>query len=167
MPPICLRRSLTHTLTHALVAGVAPTPRPLIPVSAQALRSARSEHRVRDALGMLKKKGGVSPAGPPAHQPPMELQQGTCILLKPQAIDDLAIEGLDPAALSIRPKEGDQGQSELMFQVIGVDHSGDRCWLRRWPLARHGSPVFEISLHQLEARRHHRPAAGVRGGGEA
>jgi hypothetical protein len=54
-----------------------------------------------------------------------------------------------------------------MFQVIGVDHSGDRCWLRRWPLARHGSPVFEISLHQLEARRHHRPSAPVRGGGEA
>jgi hypothetical protein len=53
-----------------------------------------------------------------------------------------------------------------MFQVIGVDHGGDRCWLRRWPLARHGSPVFEISLHQLEARRQHRPSAPV-GGGDA
>jgi hypothetical protein len=99
----------------------------------------------------------------------MDLQQGTCILLEPQAINDLAIEGLaieglDSAAVSIRPAEGDQGQPELMFQVIGVDHSGDRCWLRRWPLARHGSPVFEISLHQLEARRHHRPLAPVRGG---
>ena len=94
----------------------------------------------------------------------MDLQQGTCILLEPQAIDDLAIEGLDSAAVSIRPAEGDQGQPELMFQVIGVDHSGDRCWLRRWPLARHGSPVFEISLHQLEARRQHRPLAPVCGG---
>ena len=152
---------------YTLVAGPAQPPPPLISVSAQTFRTARREHPVCDAVGMLKKYQGSSPAFPPAHQPPMELQQGTCILLKPQAIDDLAIEGLDPAALSIRPKEGDQGQSELMFQVIGVDHSGDRCWLRRWPLARHGSPVFEISLHQLEARRHHRPAAGVRGGGEA
>ena len=94
----------------------------------------------------------------------MDLQQGTCILLEPQAIDDLAIEGLDTAAVSIRTAGGEQGQPELMFQVIGVDHSGDRCWLRRWPLARHGSPVFEISLHQLEARRHHRPFAAFRGG---
>jgi hypothetical protein len=97
----------------------------------------------------------------------MDLQQGICILLEPEAVDDLAIEGLDSASLSIRQAGGDQGQAELMFQVIGVDHSGDRCWLRRWPLARHGSPVFEISLHQLEARRHHRPSAPVGGGGEA
>jgi hypothetical protein len=97
----------------------------------------------------------------------MDLQQGTCILLEPEAVGDLAIEGLDSASLSIRQAGASQGQAELMFQVIGVDHSGDRCWLRRWPLARHGSPVFEISLHQLEARRHHRPSAAVRGGGEA
>ena len=101
----------------------------------------------------------------------MDLQQGTCILLEPEAVDDLAIEGLaiegtDSASLSIRQAGANQGQAELMFQVIGVDHGGDRCWLRRWPLARHGSPVFEISLHQLEARRHHRPSAPV-GGGEA
>ena len=93
----------------------------------------------------------------------MDLQQGICILLEPEAVDDLAIEGLD-SSLSIRQAGTDQGQAEVMFQVIGVDHSGDRCWLRRWPLARHGSPVFEISLHQLEARRHHRPLAPVRGG---
>jgi len=97
----------------------------------------------------------------------MDLQQGTCILLEPEAVGDLAIEGLNAASPSIRQAEADQGQAELMFQVIGVDHSGDRCWLRRWPLARHGSPVFEISLNQLEARRNHRPAAVVRGGGEA
>jgi hypothetical protein len=94
----------------------------------------------------------------------MDLQQGTCILLEPEAVDDLAIEGLDCASLSIHQPGADQGQAELMFQVIGVDHGGDRCWLRRWPLARHGSPVFEISLHQLEARRHHRPSVPVDGG---
>jgi hypothetical protein len=96
----------------------------------------------------------------------MDLQQGTCILLEPEAVDDLAIEGLDSASLSIRQAGAGQGQAELMFQVIGVDHGGDRCWLRRWPLARRGSPVFEISLHQLEARRHLRPSVPV-GGGEA
>ena len=94
----------------------------------------------------------------------MDLQQGTCILLEPEAVDDLAIEGMDSASLSIHQPGADQGQAELMFQVIGVDHGGDRCWLRRWPLARHGSPVFEISLHQLEARRHHRPSVPVDGG---
>ena len=84
----------------------------------------------------------------------MDLHQGDCIQLPPAAIG--VLEPLDPASADTQ-----------LFQVIGVDHSGDRCWLRRWPLARHGSPVFEISLHQLEARRHHRPSAPVRGGGEA
>lgn len=162
MLPICLSCSLMHTL----VAGPAQPPPPLISVSAQTFRTARREHPVCDAVGMLKKFQGSSPTCPPAHQPPMDLQQGTCILLEPEAVDDLAIEGLDSASLSIRQAGADQGQAELMFQVIGVDHGGDRCWLRRWPLARHGSPVFEISLHQLEARRHHRPSAPV-GGGEA
>lgn len=168
MLAICLSCSLMHTL----VAGPAQPPPPLISVSAQTFRTARREHPVCDAVGMLKKYQGSPPTcPPPAHQPPMDLQQGTCILLEPEAVDDLAIEGLaiegiNSASLSIRQAGADQGQAELMFQVIGVDHSGDRCWLRRWPLARHGSPVFEISLHQLEARRHHRPSAPV-GGGEA
>jgi hypothetical protein len=39
---------------------------------------------------------------------------------------------------------------ENLYQVIGVDVPHDRCWVRRWPLARHGSPVFEISLQQVE-----------------
>ena len=162
MLPIRLSRSLMHTR----VAGPAQTPPPLISVSAQTFRTARREHLVCDAVGMLKKYQRSSPAGLAAHQPPMDLQQGICILLEPEAVDDLAIEGLD-SSLSIRQAGTDQGQAEVMFQVIGVDHSGDRCWLRRWPLARHGSPVFEISLHQLEARRHHRPSAPVGGGGEA
>ena len=27
---------------------------------------------------------------------------------------------------------------EQLYQVIGVDDHHDRCWLRRWPLARQG-----------------------------
>jgi len=91
----------------------------------------------------------------------MDLQQGTCIVLEPEAIDDLVIDGLHSAAASLCPAERDQPQAEQLFQVIGVDHNGDRCWLRRWPLARRGSPVFEISLHQLQARRHRRPSTAL------
>ena len=37
------------------------------------------------------------------------------------------------------------------FQVIGVDGEHDRCWVRRWPIeAKGGSPVFEISMQQIE-----------------
>jgi hypothetical protein len=45
------------------------------------------------------------------------------------------------------------------FQVIGLDEAADRCWLRRWPIARQGSPVFELSLHQVRAGALHRPPA--------
>ncbi|MFZ0407374.1 MAG: hypothetical protein WAM11_04590 [Cyanobium sp.] len=48
------------------------------------------------------------------------------------------------------PADGEDGP---LYQVIGVDDRGDRCWLRAWPLARRGSPVFEISLHQLQSKR--------------
>jgi hypothetical protein len=37
------------------------------------------------------------------------------------------------------------GSDEQLYQVIGSDHHNDRCWLRRWPLTRQGSEVFEIS----------------------
>ena len=40
--------------------------------------------------------------------------------------------------------------AQQLYQVISVDPRGDRCWLRRWPLARHGSPVFEMGLEQLQ-----------------
>lgn len=50
------------------------------------------------------------------------------------------------------PQQGDcvrlVGDAQL-YQVIGVDEHHDRCWLRRWPLARHGSEVFEISLQRV------------------
>ena len=52
------------------------------------------------------------------------------------------------------PDDGEDGQ---MYQVIGVDDRGDRCWLRAWPLARHGSPVFELSLRQVQTAAHRRP----------
>jgi len=44
-----------------------------------------------------------------------------------------------------------------LYQVISIDDRHDRCWLRRWPLARHGSEVFEISLQQVRPGRPHRP----------
>lgn len=44
------------------------------------------------------------------------------------------------------------------YQVVGIDDSHDRCWVRRWPLARHGCPVFEISLQQLAGRQAISPA---------
>ncbi len=44
-----------------------------------------------------------------------------------------------------------------MYQVIGIDDHHNRCWLRRWPLGRQGSEVFEISLHQVQPIATHRP----------
>lgn len=71
----------------------------------------------------------------------MNLQQGACIRLESGAVEDPV---QDPS-------------SSQLYQVIGVDQGNDRCWLRRWPLARHGSPVFEISLQRLGAPGSHRP----------
>ncbi|MEB3264825.1 MAG: hypothetical protein VKJ66_10680 [Synechococcus sp.] len=52
------------------------------------------------------------------------------------------------------PRQGDciriGADDTQLYQVIGVDQAGNRCWLRRWPLARHGCQVFELPLHQLE-----------------
>ena len=54
---------------------------------------------------------------------------------------------------------GDENSSDAsLYQVIGVDDRHNRCWVRRWPLARHGSPVFEISLQQVaSSNRPHPP----------
>jgi len=46
---------------------------------------------------------------------------------------------------------------EQLYQVIGVDDRHNRCWVRRWPLGRQGSEVFEISLQQVRPERPHRP----------
>lgn len=57
----------------------------------------------------------------------MDLYQGDCIRLP----EDLA---------------GEHVSSSHLYQVIGLDAPSDRCWLRCWPLARRGSPVFEVAL---------------------
>ncbi|MCP9839823.1 hypothetical protein KBY93_04130 [Synechococcus sp. J7-Johnson] len=62
----------------------------------------------------------------------MTLHQGDCVHLSADM------------ALSAGPT------SDGLYQVIGVDAPHDRCWVRRWPLARHGSPVFEVSIRQVE-----------------
>lgn len=71
---------------------------------------------------------------PPSDIPPsqevMTLHQGDCITLN---------------------------SDENVYQVIGVDDRHNRCWVRRWPLARHGSPVFEISLQQVASSSHPHP----------
>ena len=36
-----------------------------------------------------------------------------------------------------------------LFQVIGIDNSHKKCWVRRWPLLTNGSPVFEIPINQI------------------
>ena len=74
----------------------------------------------------------------------MDLHQGDCIQLPPAAIG--VSEPLDPS-----------GTDAQLFQGIGVDQHGNRCWVRRWPLARHGSPVFELPLGQLQGALPHRP----------
>ena len=38
---------------------------------------------------------------------------------------------------------------EELFQVLGVDNSYEKCWVREWPLNPNGSPVFEISIKQV------------------
>ena len=76
--------------------------------------------------------------------PSMDLHQGDYIQLPPAAIG--VLEPLDPA-----------GADPQLFQVIGVDQHGNRCWVRRWPLARHGSPVFELPLGQVQEALPHRP----------
>ena len=35
------------------------------------------------------------------------------------------------------------------FQVGGIDDDHNRCWIRQWPLAPKGSPVFEVTLQQI------------------
>ena len=41
-----------------------------------------------------------------------------------------------------------KNQDEL-FQVLGIDNSYEKCWVREWPLNANGSPVFEISIKQV------------------
>ena len=91
------------------------------------------------------------------HRPPtlaMDLHQGDCIRLHPEALAAQPPHGRLPE----RPGP----ESEPLFQVIGVDRPGERCWVRRWPLARRGSPVFEVALHQVQGQAPHRPLPQAR-----
>tara|TARA_B100000700_G_scaffold324482_1_gene430732 strand:- start:1090 stop:1311 length:222 start_codon:yes stop_codon:yes gene_type:complete len=36
-----------------------------------------------------------------------------------------------------------------LFQVLGIDNSHTKCWIRKWPLLTSGSPVFEIEINQI------------------
>jgi hypothetical protein len=73
----------------------------------------------------------------------MDLHPGECIRLSGDAAAD--------------------GPPDQLYQVIGLDDHADRLWLRRWPLARHGSPVFELALSQVRSDAHrclpHPPSA--------
>ncbi len=59
-----------------------------------------------------------------SFRPVMTLHQGDCIKLR---------------------------SGEGPFQVIGIDDDHDRCWIRQWPLAPHGCPVFEVALEQISS----------------
>lgn len=86
-----------------------------------------------------------------SHRPaasPMDLHQGDCIQLGIQL--DLQLD----SDLGSNPEAGDPDRDLRTYQVIGVDAGRDRCWLRSWPLARHGSPVFEMSLAQVHRQGH-------------
>jgi hypothetical protein len=52
---------------------------------------------------------------------------------------------------------------EHLYQVIGVDDHQNRAWVRRWPMARHGSPVFEISLHLVDSQPNGGPSPSTFG----
>jgi len=40
-------------------------------------------------------------------------------------------------------------KGDTVYQVLSLDADADRCWLRRWPLSRQGSPPFSVPLNQL------------------
>ena len=42
---------------------------------------------------------------------------------------------------------------EELFQVLGIDNSYEKCWVREWPLNPNGSPVFEISIKQVSSNQ--------------
>ena len=37
------------------------------------------------------------------------------------------------------------------FQVIAVDAAKGSCWIRRWPIARNGSPPFSVAISKLRS----------------
>jgi hypothetical protein len=41
------------------------------------------------------------------------------------------------------------GKDDSIYQVLTIDDDGDRCWVRRWPLSKQGSPPFAVPQQQL------------------
>jgi hypothetical protein len=41
------------------------------------------------------------------------------------------------------------GKDDSIYQVLSIDDDGDRCWVRRWPLSKQGSPPFAVPQQQL------------------
>ncbi|MCP9915580.1 hypothetical protein [Cyanobium sp. ATX 6F1] len=41
------------------------------------------------------------------------------------------------------------GKSDGTYQVVSLDDASESCWVRRWPLARNGSPPFCVPLSQV------------------
>ncbi|MCP9799820.1 hypothetical protein [Synechococcus sp. RedBA-s] len=76
----------------------------------------------------------------------MTLHQGDCVHLT----TDVAISAGLPSGESASTWTIGEPAHSSVYQVIGVDAPRDRCWVRRWPLARNGSPVFEVSIRQVE-----------------
>jgi hypothetical protein len=35
------------------------------------------------------------------------------------------------------------------YQLLNIDDCSGSCWVRRWPLTRHGSPAFAVPVDQL------------------
>jgi len=72
----------------------------------------------------LRLQGTGGPANPEHSLFPMTLHQGQMVRLS--------------------------GSPEHTYQVISIDADASTCWVRRWPLSRHGSPPFALALDQLQ-----------------
>jgi hypothetical protein len=55
---------------------------------------------------------------------------------------------LQPGSFVQLARRDDSTSLDTTYQVISVDDDTDRCWVRRWPLSKHGSPSFAVPLHQ-------------------
>ncbi len=40
-------------------------------------------------------------------------------------------------------------QPDHAYQLLSLDEDSGRCWVRRWPLSRQGSPAFDVSMDQV------------------
>lgn len=38
---------------------------------------------------------------------------------------------------------------DATYQLLNIDDGSGSCWVRRWPLSRHGSPAFAVPIHHL------------------